>query len=126
MVRDETDNLLDDLISSWYRWAKDWTGVAQHGACAMFAGVKNSRQWDSENDVVDSTLHNETMKAVDFHLSELPPVYRTAIQLQARNLACGVNVWTSPRLPTDPFERTTILIEARTTLLRRLIGAGVC
>lgn len=125
MVRDETDNVLDDLISSWYRWAKGYSETT-HAKCAMFSGVRTSRQWDSENDVVDSTLHNATMQAVDFHLGELQPVYRTAIQLQARNLVTGYNVWTSPRLPTDPFERTTILIEARTTLLRRLIGAGVC
>lgn len=126
MVRDETDNLLDDLISGWYRWAKSWSGVQSHGASAMFVDVKTSRQWDSENDVVDSTLHNTTMHAIDFHIGELDPVHRTAIQLQARNLVTGYNVWTSPRLPADPFERTTILIEARTTLLRRLIGAGVC
>lgn len=125
MVRDETDYLLDDLITGWYRWAKGYSENV-HAKCAMFTDVKSSRQWDSENDVVDSTLHNTTMKAVDFSISSLEPVHRTAINLQARNLACGVNVWTSPRLPTDPFERTTILIEARTTLLRRLMSAGVC
>lgn len=125
MVRDETDNLLDDLISSWYRWAKGYSETA-HAKCAMFTNMISSRQWDSENDVIDGTLHSSTMEAVDFHISSLNPVHRTAINLQGRNLACGVNVWTSPRLPTDPFERTTILIEARSTLLRRLIGAGVC
>lgn len=125
MVRDETDNLLDDLLSSWYRWAKGYNEGA-HAKCAMFAGVRTSRQWDSENDVVDSTLHNTTMQAVDFEVGELPPVYRTAVQIQARNLVTGHNVWSSPRLPEDPFERTTILIEARTTLLRRLMNAGIC
>jgi hypothetical protein len=74
---------------------------------------------------VDGAIDNSRMETMDHQVMEMEPVHRTALQIQARNLACGVSVWTSARLPADVEERTVILMEARNKLLRRLIVAGV-
>ena len=124
-MKDDTRYLLDSLLADWHKWARGWTGVAAYGSCAMFTGVKSSRQWDSEGDVLDGALHDSQMKAFDFHVNELEPLHRTALQIQARNLVTGKSVWTSVRLPTSIEERAIILTIARNSLTNRLISAGV-
>lgn len=91
----------------------------------MFTDVKSSRQWQDADEVLDNAKHNSTMKAIDFIVGEMEPSHRTALQLKARNLCTGVSVWTSARLPTDPLQRTEILMKAKTVLLQRLSAAGV-
>ena len=125
MCRNDSDYLLNNLIVEWWCWAKGWTGVAGYGTCAMFHDVKSSRQWDSEGDVLDGSLHNSQMKAIDFHVGELEATHRTAIQIHARNLSTGAKVWASPRLPTDPEQLAKLLQEAKSALLKRLDMAGV-
>lgn len=125
MMRNESDHILADLLTSWHKWAAGWAGVAAYGSCAMFTAVRSSRQWDSANDVVDGDLHNSQMQAIDFHVGELSPVHRTAIQIRARNLATGASVWSSLRLPQDPEERAVVMLEAMNALTKRLYAAGV-
>lgn len=67
----------------------------------------------------------ESMEAVNFHVFELPPDQRTAIQLHARNLATGRCVWTSARLPQDPMARAEILQAAKEALGAKLSEAGI-
>lgn len=124
-MRDDSRYILDDLLSQWHRWAEGWTGVSAHGSCAMFTSVKSSRQWDGESDVIDGELHNAQMKALDFHVSELEPLHRTALQIQARNLVTGYSVWNSARLPQNLEERQLILSDARINLTKRLTSAGI-
>ena len=121
----ETRYVLDEILSDWHRWARGWSGVAASRACAMFSNVKSSKQWDSEGDVTDAALHNDQMKTVDFHVNELEPLHRTALQIQARNLVTGVSVWHSARLPSDVSLRAVILADARNKLTERLKNAGV-
>lgn len=124
-MKDETRYILDDLLAEWHRWAKGFQPVASHGTSAMFTGVKSSRQWDSENEATDGSLHNEQMKAVDFAVNELEPLHRTALQIQARNLVTGRSVWKSARLPEDVKERAVILADARINLQKRLTILGI-
>jgi len=124
-MKDETRYILDSLLEEWHRWAKGFSITGAHGTAPMFQGMASSRQWDSESDVVDGTLHNTQMESVDFHINELQPVHRTAIQIQARNLHTGRSVWTSARLPENVAERAVILLEARNILSMRLANAGV-
>jgi len=124
-MKDETRYILDSLLEEWHRWAKGYAITGSHGTAPMFQGMASSRQWDSESDVVDGTLHNAQMEAVDFHIGELQPMYRTAIQIQARNLHTGRSVWTSARLPENIEERAVILLAARNELSTRLANAGV-
>lgn len=124
-MRNDTNDLLKDLLAEWHRWARGFQIVASHGTSAMFSGVRSSRQWDSENDVIDGTIRDQTMRAFDFHVNELDHLYRTALQIQARNLASGVHVWRSERLPKDREERYKLLGMARAALLARLSSAGI-
>lgn len=124
-MRDDSRYHLDGILCDWHRWATGWTGVAAHGACAMFTGFRSSRQWDGEGDVADAAIHNTTMKAVDFHVSEMQPTHRTALQINARNLHTGRSVWSSARLPADAQERAVLLSDARVILTKKLTDAGV-
>lgn len=122
---DDARYLLDALLSEWHQWARSFQPVASHGTSAMFTGVRSSRQWDSEHEIVDGGLHNAQMVAVDFHIGELPPLQRTALGIHARNLVTGRSVWASARLPADAQELAAILAEARNNLTKRLTSAGI-
>lgn len=122
---DETRYLLDSLLADWHQWARGYQPVASHGTSAMFQGVRSSRQWDSESDATDASLHNSQMVTVDFHIGELSPLQRTALGIHARNLVTGRSVWSSARLPADVAERAVILGEARRALTDGLMRAGV-
>ncbi len=118
---------LNDLLSEWHRWSMSAGAVQGYGQCAMFTGVKSSgRQWDSENEALDGSLHDAQMQAFDYHVDELQdPMYRTALGIQARNLSTGRSVWTSARLPQDLVQRAVILANARAALTKRLVSAGI-
>lgn len=124
-MKDDSREILNGLLADWHQWMQGYQAVAGHGTSAMFTGVRSSRQWDSESDLVDVALHNEQMKAVDFHIGELCSVYRTALCINALNLATGRSVWTSARLPTDAKQRAEVLQAARTGLICRLRDAGI-
>lgn len=132
MMHNDIDNILDSLLSDWHIWASNFRHVAQSGSCAMFTDVKSSRQWQDADEVLDNAKHASTMKAINFAISgdkegkgAMDEPYKSAIYIKARNLTTGVNVWSSPRLPSDPLQRTEILMKAKTVLLMRLSAAGV-
>ena len=125
MMRNDIYDVLDALLEDWHIWCSNFRHVAQSGSCAMFTDVKSSRQWQDADEVLDNVKHNSTMKALDFHINELEPNHRTALQIKARNLVTGVSVWTSARLPADPQARAAILMAAKSALLARLSAAGV-
>ena len=124
-MQNDSSYLLDDLLSAWHRWCYGFEAVPTPKVSAMFSSVRISRQWDSEDDVLDSSIHNAQMKAFDFHVNELKPLQRTALQINARNLATGHSVWKSARLPEDVMERAIILRDARNNLMKRLTFAGI-
>jgi len=117
--------MLDDLLAQWHQWAKGFSIVGQHGTAPMFNGLVSSKQWDSEDDVIDGALHHSQMESVDFHINELIPLHRTAIGINARNLVTGYSVWTSARLPADIEQRAVILRDARNILQNKLTSAGI-
>ena len=116
---------LDDLLAQWHQWCRGYSIVGQHGTAPMFNGLVSSKQWDSESDVLDNHLHSSQMVSFDFQINELEPLYRTALQIQARNLVTGRSVWTSARLPKDLEQRAVILGVARELLTKRLISVGI-
>lgn len=122
----DTRYRLDSILADWHQWAKGFAILGSHSTAPMFNGMVNSsRQWDSESDVLDDHLHNKQMVTVDFHISELEPLHRTAIGINARNLVTGRSVWTSARLPSDVEQRAVILGIAREILTNRLTSAGI-
>lgn len=121
---DDSRNLLNDLLQQWHRWASGYQHVGGINSSPMFRSAKPSKTRE-DDEAVDGAIHNATCEAINFQIMEMEPVYRTILQLQARNLNSGVSVWSSPRLPADPEERTVILMEARNALMKRLIFCGV-
>jgi len=119
------NNTLNDLLIDWHHWAKRWTPHAEPTTGAMWRGVKSSRQWEDTLDIADQSQLNATMQAIEFAVSEMEPIYRTALQINARNLATGVSVWSSPRLPTDLQSRAQLLGLARQELSAKLAKAGL-
>lgn len=129
---DETQRRLDDLLIAWHKWAKGYQHVGGINSSPAFRDAKTSRGWDTVADIVDGEIHHSVMESVEYAINgdsngqgAMEPDYRTALQIQARNLATGYSVWISPRLPNDIESRAQLLGLARMALIVRLVGAGV-
>lgn len=122
----EVEAILDDILSRWHHWSSSSRLVKGYASRSLVCGdFKISRQYDDSNGALDSDIENQTMKAVDFQISEMPEPFRSAIYCHARNLCTGVSIWSSPRLPQDREARAAIVVSARAMLSRRLALAGV-
>jgi hypothetical protein len=117
--------ILNSMLCDWHRWARGYQHVGGINTSPMFRECKNGRQWDTVSEIIDSDIEHTRMAAVDHLIMGLLDVYRTALQIQARNLCTGRNVWNSARLPQDPIERQMILVKARAALTVQLQGAGI-
>lgn len=117
--------VLNDILASWHRWARGYQYVSGINTSPMFKETKNGRQWDTVEEIIDSDIENMRMAAVDHIVMGLLDVYRTALQIQARNLCTGRDVWDSAMLPRDKSERQMILVKARAALTGELQGAGI-
>lgn len=131
-MKNDINELLNDLLIEWHRWARGYQLGASHGSCAMFESYRSSRQWEEPDVLHEQDVGRSSVKAVEFAINgddkgqgAMQPVYRTALQMQARNLSTGRSVWSSPRLPSDAESRAQVLGLARAELLTRLSAAGV-
>lgn len=117
---------LDDILSRWHSWQGGYKDVRGFKGRALVVGdFRISRQYDSENGALDDDIEDQTMRQVDFEVTEMPDPYRSAIYAQARALSLGVAVFGSARLPADPKQRAAVLGLARVMLIKRLLSAGV-
>ena len=104
---------LNGLLSSWHVWSACFAyaqGYASTSATTRMC--RCSRQYDDQNGSLDAHIDNVMMQAVDAVVQDIAQPYRTALMIQARNLAVGVSVWASPRLPACPAQRAMILMDA--------------
>lgn len=124
-MRNESELILDDLLSRWHDWCKGAGHITPICADPMFRNAKSSRGWDTVDDIVEGELTADTMKAIDFEVGEIAEPHRSAIYANARNLASRFAVWSSPRLPKDPAERALLVRDARILLTKRLLRAGI-
>lgn len=130
-MHNDSAAILDDLLARFHAWSKSYSPVPVCGADPMFRNAKASRGFDSVDEIIEDELSASTMRAIEFHISELPDdqasgrPYRSAIYCIARNCYTGRNVWLSPRLPRDLAARVVVVQEARNLLTRRLMAAGV-
>ncbi|MCC6509962.1 MAG: hypothetical protein IT423_12720 [Pirellulaceae bacterium] len=124
-MNDDTRELLDDILRRWHNWSAGYRAIADVGSSPMFRQAKSGRQYESQYEIAEHQIDDDAMAAVDFHVYELEPMHRTALQINARNLATGRAVWRSERLPADSAERAIVLAGARAALLVRLIDAGI-
>lgn len=117
--------ILDDLLSRWHSWARSYKANQQAPRDPIFRDAKSSRGWDTTDNIIEDEIQGSMMEAIDFQVSEMKDPHRAAIYVLARNLSTGRSVWLSPRLPTDPVERATIVAEARNQIVKRLMAVGV-
>ena len=117
---------INSLLSMWHWWASAGTFAAgypsQTAACRQ---ARASRQYDDANGGLDAYIDACLCEAVDAVLDAVEQPYRTALHIQARNLATGAQVWSSPRLPADREDRAQLLEKARTFFADRLAMAGL-
>ena len=123
-MMNEAAQILDSLLADWHKWQIGYKQNVQ-AACAMFKGARTSRGYDSISDIVDDTVQRDMLRTVDFHVSEIAEPHKTALYVNARNLATGRSVWSSPRLPTNGEARAVLTRDARSMLTKRLNDAGV-
>ena len=116
---------LDELLVPWHFWSKGYHLVGDIHSSPMFNHARTPRGWDTVAEIVEHEIDAPAMVTLNFHVFELCPEYRTAIQINARNLATGKSVWTSARLPADLMQRQLLLRDAREPLTKRLVSACI-
>lgn len=116
---------IDSILIDWHWYSVNKGQEVEIKPPPLFKQAVTSKGWDSVGQIIDAVIENDVMEAVDFQISELCDVYRTALQITARNLALGWHVWSSPRLPDDKQARLLIVREAKDALTIRLRNAGV-
>lgn len=123
--RETLSAALDSLLAEWHQWQRILP-VRGFPTRSLVTGEHvTSRQYDDFNGALDAALEQRTMKAVDFQVSQMAEPHKSAIYANARALAVGAAVFSSPRLPIDRAERRIVISEARSMLIRLLQSAGV-
>ena len=122
--RREQEDALEDLLSRWHWWqGRSKLGRGFHGRSLVVGEYTTSRQYDDDNGALDDELEEQTMRQVDFEVSQLGDPWRSAIHAIAKSLCTGAAVFHSPRIAAVDHARVSA--EARTQLLRRFITAGL-
>lgn len=117
---------LDSLLARWHEWQQQYQPVKGYASRSLVVGeYRSGRDRDSDDGTLDNHLDDSAMRSVEFHVGEIADPWRAALYQEAKNLAVGAAVFTSPRLPADRLERHEIIQEARQRLSLRLLSAGV-
>lgn len=123
-MRDNPEDILDGLLMEWHNAAKAEPLVPERTECVTFAHHASNRGAMFEHEIAEDSLETARLEAIQFHVDQLSPEHRTALQFEARNLNARVTVWRSERLPKDPVERENLVKAARAELMRRLVADG--
>jgi hypothetical protein len=125
-MTNDAEAILDDILRSWHRWAAAHPHVAGYPhECVSCLPYRTSRQYDDANGAMEMALHDSHMAAVDAVIGRVAQPWRTALAINARNLATGVVVWSSARLPDDVAARALVVAKARSMLTDGLAQAGM-
>ena len=122
----EINDRLNDLLARWHAHCNAYSaGKGYPSANAACRQAQTTSVWDAWSGAQDDAASRRIMEEFDAAMWDVPQPYLTALQLQARNLYTGKQVWQSPRLPADPMERGVLLMEGRNLLMRGLAKRGV-
>lgn len=123
----DSDAILDDLLSRWHSWQRADRGVRGFNSRALMIGDTRAMkvQYEAQLERQDDEHDALQCRQIDHEVRQMAEPYRTAIYMDARNINCGIAVWSSPRLPQDPIVRQAIVVQSRAWLVRRLVSAGV-
>jgi hypothetical protein len=123
------DLRLDELLILWHRHRAGYQFSSGYsGSDSTCRDYRTPGHWDWQNGAADARADAITAKGVEDAAALVPNQpkrWNTALAFEARNLASGAAVWTSPVLPRDPEERAILVLEARNMLARELMRAGV-
>lgn len=116
---------LDDVLIRWHRWsASEQYSPGYPGETSYCRMWRVSRQHDDRDSIAESAVESYLMNAVDAAVHRLDRLERIALGIQARNLATGSHVWSSPALPKGD-ELVTLMADARLQLRNALEAAGL-
>lgn len=105
-----------ELLVLWWRSESQWTPVEGYPhECPSTSGWRASRQYDfgqDSNGAGETDARGALIRHIGGVVQSIDEPYRTALYLLARNRACGVSVWRSPRLPQDDDARAELVAEA--------------
>lgn len=125
-MQSDIDTVLNDLLASWHKWCSRYQfGKGYPSSDVACRQSKTSRQYDDQNGALDADVDQTIMEAFDAAMERVEQPWRTALSIQARNMATGAAVWSSPRLPQDPIERSILIMEARNKLMKVLALDGI-
>ncbi|KQM79831.1 hypothetical protein [Xylophilus sp. Leaf220] len=125
-MNDGIDSILDGMLVGWHRWTAGYRdGRGYPGVNAACRMAQSAAHRGEECSAFDESVDDDLAEAVDAAMDQVPQPHRTALAFQARNMSSRAAVWTSPRLPVDPAERTVLLLEARNFLLKVLAKRGI-
>lgn len=120
------DEALNSILSAWHRWASDErVALGFPTTAAGCSQYRASRQHDDCNGALDQDVENIVMAGVEACINSICQPHRNALHINARNLALGLSVWRSPRLPEDELARALMVSDARAMLLELLRGRGL-
>ena len=125
-MQNDIQDLLSSMLADWHNWShhtRERSGPP--GKAPVFGQSRSNSQYDWENGLESDAIDRRIMQGFDNAAQRVPQPWLTALQFEARNLAVGYEVWTSPRLPADPQEREVLILEARNRLLKELARDGV-
>lgn len=123
-LRRERDEAVDDLLSRFHWWqGRARVGRGFNRRSLVVGEYTASRQYDDENGALDDELEDQTMRQVEFEVSQLGDPWRSAIHAIAKSLCTGAAVFHSPRIAAADHARVSA--EAREQLLRRFVAAGL-
>lgn len=122
------DSKLDELLIAWHQWQRSYRPSKGYaGSDATCRDYQTPTHWDWRNGALDGRVDGLQAKAVNEAMGRVPDSpqrWHTALSIQARNLASGYAVWSSPVLPRNRHELDTLIIEARSKALIELQRAG--
>jgi len=128
-LKTDIDYKLDELLINWHRYQSRYRHTrgyaSQDGTCKDFRAPCH---FDWANGAADARADALEVAAVDEAMEKIPNIphrWRTALAFEARNLASGAVVWSSPVLPRNIEEREVLVIEARNRLMIELRKDGV-
>lgn len=124
MMRDETDQILDDWLSRWHAHCKGYR-LSVQSADPMFRQSLRAKGEQTIEAIAEDMWLSNAMRGIDFQVSEMKDPFKAAIYINARNCYTGHNVWISPRLPAEKTARDAVVQTARAELIARLLRAGI-
>lgn len=125
-MKNESDEITSDLLRRWHRWTVTNPPALgfpkRNAACSLY---RASRQMDDFNGALDSDAEAAIMEAVDHAIDRLPQPYHTAVCFHARNLATGITVWRSPRLPENDIDLAKLVVISLAKLMLLFESDGI-